>query len=207
MFNPFFPAVGSLKAELVGDSLQANSTVTTPTNSQYLNEHRHQYTSQLLPATIVQQLSPNYYASSARNTNEATTFSYGNYDHHMSSYSSYITANDCHSGGHATSQHNFFLNHAHDSTTTRNNYSSPYSTQVECNEPANTFGYRSVDHAVTTKSDSNQCNGSGAFLRYVRPTTKQEFLCKWFDRNDNSLCNKIFYRMDEIGQSTCHRKW
>jgi hypothetical protein len=198
MFNPFLPTTSSvLKVESSGE--QSTQPILTESNS-HLYQQRQQYP---LP-TRAQQSSPNYYQSAIRNPNDSHTdnaYLYANYDH-MSAYP-YMSANECHND--TGNQHNFFMNQINDTTSVRHHYSSAYSTSVNCDEvTTNAFGYRNADVSASTtvaKSNSNQCanDGAGAFLRYIRPTTKQEFLCKWYDRCDNKLCEKTFYRMEEIG--------
>jgi hypothetical protein len=43
-------------------------------------------------------------------------------------------------------------------------------------------------------------SSSGAFLRYMRPspTAKPENICCWIDPDTKKMCNRVFYRMDEI---------
>ena len=51
----------------------------------------------------------------------------------------------------------------------------------------------------------NQTKGNyntGAFLRYMRPTAlKPENICSWIDPDTKKMCNRVFYRMDEIGKT------
>ena len=47
---------------------------------------------------------------------------------------------------------------------------------------------------------SHQQANSGAFLRYMRPNiAKPENVCSWIDPETKQMCNRVFYRMDEIG--------
>ena len=50
-----------------------------------------------------------------------------------------------------------------------------------------------------------QQHNSGAFLRYMRPANvKPENVCCWIDPDTKQLCNRVFYRMDEIGTQFEH---
>ena len=54
--------------------------------------------------------------------------------------------------------------------------------------------------AIATVSNQNQLNyNSGAFLRYMKPTIKQDLICKWIDQDSHKICNKMFNRMEDIG--------
>jgi hypothetical protein len=52
----------------------------------------------------------------------------------------------------------------------------------------------------SSSASSSSSTSSGAFLKYTRPSpTKPENVCCWIDPDTKKMCNKVFYRMDEIG--------
>lgn len=58
--------------------------------------------------------------------------------------------------------------------------------------------------AACNANNTSQCKNNyntGAFLRYMRPASlKPENICSWIDPETKKMCNRVFYRMDEIGK-------
>lgn len=57
----------------------------------------------------------------------------------------------------------------------------------------------------TSNTNDGVINTSGAFLRYTKHSPmatsvihRQENVCCWIDQDTKKMCNKVFYRMDEI---------
>ena len=58
----------------------------------------------------------------------------------------------------------------------------------------------SVNSSPSSTSSSSGLSSNGAFLRYTRPSNSKavENVCQWIDPESKKMCNKIFYRMDDI---------
>lgn len=73
-------------------------------------------------------------------------------------------------------------------------------TNYQQNIPSSSSSSSSCSSS-SSSSASSSSSSSGAFLKYTRPspTSKPENVCCWIDPDTKKMCNKIFYRMDEIG--------
>lgn len=80
------------------------------------------------------------------------------------------------------------------SSASSNSQSDAYASQAD----ASTSAAAAIAAAAVVAS--HQQANSGAFLRYMRPNiAKPENVCSWIDPETKQMCNRVFYRMDEIG--------
>ena len=72
---------------------------------------------------------------------------------------------------------------------------------------SSTTSANSQSDTYSNESQQQQLHNSGAFLRYTKPSvSKPENVCSWIDPDTKQMCNRVFYRMDEIGNGIWRRE-
>jgi len=81
-----------------------------------------------------------------------------------------------------------------------NGSSSEVTSQSDFYQMAALSGAAAIAAAAHKQQQQQQANyNAGAFLRYMRPSSvKSEIACSWIDPETKCMCNRVFYRMDEI---------